>query len=272
MMFDECTSFLQWALPHLRLRWPGFRRVRSQVCKRILRRMRELRIDGFHGYRDHLEAHDDEWSVLDRMCRITISRFWRDRAVFEALTSDVLPTLARAALERSVESICCWSCGCASGEEPYSLRIGWEMTRADFLPEVSLDIVATDADPHMLERARRAVYPRASIRDLPRSWQEHGFECAGDDVVLRTDVRTRISWLCQDVRSATPQGPFDLVLCRNLVFTYYEEALQLEIGRRLADTIRPGGALVVGSHENLPSDQTDFEPWPPHTAIHRRRS
>ena len=271
-MRDECTEFLQWALPRLRMRWPGFRRVRSQVCKRVARRIRELGVDGFCGYRDHLERHDHEWSVLDGLCRVTISRFWRDRAVFHALCDDVLPTLARSAVDRGDNTIRSWSAGCASGEEPYSLRIGWEMVRADLPPAVSLDIVATDADPHMLERARRAIYPCASIRDLPRSWQERAFERAGDDVVLRTDARTGISWLRQDVRSAAPQGPFDLVLCRNLVITYYEEALQLEISERLADAIRPGGALVVGSHEQLPPAQTSFEPWLPHRTIYRRRS
>ena len=272
MTFDECTLFLQWALPHLRMRWRGFRRVRSQVCKRIARRMRELGIDGFERYRDHLEAHDDEWPVLDRLCRVTISRFWRDRAVFEPLFDDVLPTLARSALERGEDTIHCGRCGCASGEEPDALRLGWERARADLPPAVRLDSVATDADPHMLERARRAIYPCASIRDLPGSGQQRAFERAGDDVELRPEQREPVTWLCQDVRSATPQGSFDLVLCRNLVFTYYEEALQLEITQRLAGTIRPGGALVVGSHEDLPSEQTGFEPWPPHPAIHRRRA
>jgi chemotaxis protein methyltransferase CheR len=270
-MRDQCTSFLQWALPRLRMRWPGFRRVRSQVCKRIVRRISELGVDGFAGYREHLESHDDEWPVLDGLCRITISRFWRDCAVFEALFDDVLPTLARTALDRGDETIRCWSCGCASGEEPYSLRIGWDVTQAERFPAVSLEIVATDADPHMLDRARAGVYPRDSIRDLPRQWQEQAFEPGGDDVVLRPEHREPITWLCQDVRSDTPEGPFDLVLCRNLVFTYYEESLQLEIARRLAAAIRPGGALVVGSHETLPPDQTDFQRWAPHGAIYRRR-
>jgi chemotaxis protein methyltransferase CheR len=233
--------------------------------------MHELEVDGFRGYREHLEAHDEEWSVLDRLCRITISRFWRDRAVFEALLEDVVPTLAASVLDRGDETIRCWSCGCASGEEPYSIRIGWHMTRARQLPDVSLDIVATDSDPHMLQRAQRAVYPWDSIRDLPSSWQERAFDPGGDNVELRAEHSGPITWLCQDVRSETPKGPFDLVLCRNLVFTYYDESLQLEITRRLADSVRAGGALVVGSHETLPPGQTDFEPWPPHGGIHRRR-
>jgi len=30
---NDCVEFLQWALPRLHLRWPGFRKVRAQVCK-----------------------------------------------------------------------------------------------------------------------------------------------------------------------------------------------------------------------------------------------
>ena len=45
MREDECAAFLQWALPRLRLRWAGFRKVRSQVCKRLQRRMDELRLE-----------------------------------------------------------------------------------------------------------------------------------------------------------------------------------------------------------------------------------
>jgi hypothetical protein len=38
MTDSECVDFLQWALPQLGLRWPGFRKVQRQVHKRISRR------------------------------------------------------------------------------------------------------------------------------------------------------------------------------------------------------------------------------------------
>lgn len=33
----------------------------------------------------------------------------------------------------------------------------------------------------------------------------------------------------QDIRLAEPEGAFDLILCRNLAFTYFEPGLQKEI-------------------------------------------
>ena len=41
----QCDDFLRWALPRMNMRWEGFRKVRNQVCKRIRRRLRELKIN-----------------------------------------------------------------------------------------------------------------------------------------------------------------------------------------------------------------------------------
>ena len=81
-------------MPRINLRWPGFRKVRRQVCKRLKRRMQDLRLADFPAYRARLENDSSEWQVLDRCCHITISRFFRDRGMFEALRRHVLPDIA----------------------------------------------------------------------------------------------------------------------------------------------------------------------------------
>ena len=168
----ECVTFLQWALPHLRMRWKGFRRVRRQVRRRINARLQALGVPDAEAYRRHLEAHPDEWRILDGFCRVTISRFHRNRGVFRFLFHTVLPELAARAMARGDDTLRVWSLGCASGEEPYTLAIGWMHALRDLNPSVALSILATDADPHMLERARSAVYTRSSVRELPPKWLE----------------------------------------------------------------------------------------------------
>lgn len=81
----QWVSFLQWALPRLGLRWPGFRKVRRQVIKRIARRIEALQLGDLDSYRRYLETHEQEWLRLDDFCRITISRVYRDRRVFDSL-------------------------------------------------------------------------------------------------------------------------------------------------------------------------------------------
>ena len=67
MKDTECVRFMQWALPRLRMRWPGFRKVRRQVCKRINRRISELRLNDVKCYREYLQVHQDEWIYLDSL-------------------------------------------------------------------------------------------------------------------------------------------------------------------------------------------------------------
>ena len=79
MLDQDCVRFLQWVLPRLRMRWPGFRKVRRQVCRRLQHRMNELELPGADAYRDYLLGHADEWPVVEHACRVTVSRFNRDR-------------------------------------------------------------------------------------------------------------------------------------------------------------------------------------------------
>jgi chemotaxis protein methyltransferase CheR len=75
--------------------------------------------------------------------------------------------------------------------------------------------------------------------------------------------------LQQDIRTHQPSGPFHLVLCRNLAFTYFDEAAQRRIVSRLAEQMCPEGFLVVGSHETVPSD-APFMPYAMGFSLYRR--
>jgi chemotaxis protein methyltransferase CheR len=265
----ECTAFLQWALPRLERRWAGYRKVRRLVCKRLRGRLRELGLEDLDAYRRHLGDHPEEWSSLDALCGIPISRFYRDRGVFDALGRTVLPALARAALAQSRTTLDCWSAGCASGEEPYTLAILWAVRLEPRFPELSLRVVATDLDERLLARARAGRYAPSSLKELPQDLRAAGFEAADGEWPVRDRFR-RVAFLQQDLREGMPEGPFDLVLCRNVVLTYYLPPVQLAIMQRIADRLRPGGALVVGIHEPLPEGLTRLAPWPGARAVHRR--
>jgi chemotaxis protein methyltransferase CheR len=182
---DDCIAFLQWCLPRLGLRWAGFRKVRSTVCKRIAKRIRALDLADVDAYRGWLDAHHQEWLRLDAICRIPISRFWRDQCVFDSLACNVLPTLAATARDRGDRGLSIWSAGCASGEEPYSLRIAWSLDAGAAFPGLSVMIVATDIDEVMLTRAREGLYQRGSLRDMPRCLIDRGFE-ASDNLTRST--------------------------------------------------------------------------------------
>jgi chemotaxis protein methyltransferase CheR len=173
------------------LRWAGFRTVRRQGR----RRLDALGLADLDAYRAYLEARPEEWAVLEALTPITISRFYRDRAVFQRLERAVLPTPAGAGRD----SMVAWSAGCASGEEPYTLRAHVAQGRRRAVPGVRLEILTTDVNPAMLRRAREATYERSSLRELPMPWRERGFLRRGGRYVLRVPAprdrpSPRASW------------------------------------------------------------------------------
>ena len=116
----ELVRFLQWCLPKLGLRWAGFRKVRGTVRKRLTRRIRELKLPDLAAYRDRLEIDPCEWNWLEVMCRIPISRFYRDKAVYDFLAGEVLPACAQSVRDGAKTGSCgkrpirCTSCATGS--------------------------------------------------------------------------------------------------------------------------------------------------------------
>lgn len=271
MRDSECVGFLQWALPRMRLHWLGFRKVRQQVCKRIDRRRRALGLPDIAAYCAYIEAQPAEWQALQALCGVSISRFYRDRRVFASLEQSVMPALAMIATGRPDRTLDCWSAGCASGEEAYTLSILWRLQLAGRYPQLAFRVLGTDADPIAIERARAGCYGPSSLKELPEEWRIQAFERRDDEYRLAERFRSSVEFAQQDIRAAVPDRRFDLILCRNLVLTYFEPGLQRDTMRCILTTLRRGGALVVGIHERLPESTDELAPWPMTRAIFRQR-
>lgn len=268
MQDRDCAAFLQWALPQLERRWSGYRKVRRLVCKRLAQRLKALGLADLDAYRRHLAARPEEWRELDALCGIPVSRFFRDRDIFDALEQEVLPALAETAASRG--AIEAWSAGCASGEEPYTLALIWAVRLQPRFAGMGLRIVATDSDAAVLRRARAGCYARSSLKELPGDLRAQGLEERDGTWCIRDRFRV-VDFVQQDLREAMPDGPFDLILCRNIVLTYYAPVLQEALMARIVGRLRPGGALVVGAHESIPPGVPDFLAWPGMRTIYRKR-
>jgi chemotaxis protein methyltransferase CheR len=251
------------------MRWPGFRKVRKQVCKRIDRRLRELGLVDVEAYRDFLEAHPEEWSQLDGFCRIPISRFYRDRGVFDYLRDEVLPTLATTVRATGDDSVRCWSAGCASGEEVYTLSIMWNLQLSFRFPELTLRLIATDSEPTMLDRARCGCYSMSSLKDVPKDWLTAAFTKSGELLCVKPAFRHGVDFVRQDIRREMPEGRFHLILCRHLAFTYFDHSLQEETLERILRKLVSGGILVTGKQEALPLRVAALDECHAHMGVYR---
>lgn len=272
MKDEACVQFLQWALPEMQLRWLGFRRVRGQVCKRIGRRIAELNLADETAYREYLHDHALEWQTLARLCRVTISRFYRDHAVFHFLRETAIPHLCDALRQQGEKTLRCWSAGCARGEEAYSLVLLWQLALQERYPDISIAVTATDIDPEMIRQAQQACYPFSSVKNLPPAWRQIAFESIGDQYCLRPMNRSPVVFQRGDVEAMAMAfaQPYHLVCCRNLVFTYFNRERHVQFLNQLRPHMPAGGVLVLGAHERLPEGVTGWRCWHPRLPIYLR--
>ena len=110
------------------------------------------------------------------------------------------------------------------------------------------------------------------MKELPADWLSLAFEHTDQGYCVRSQFRAAIQFLQQDIRTQIPEGRFHLILCRNLVFTYFGLDRQQEILTRLTQTLWASGILVTGKHEVLPPETTQFKPVQKKLGIYRRCS
>jgi chemotaxis protein methyltransferase CheR len=104
---------------------------------------------------------------------------------------------------------------------------------------------------------------------LPEQWRVAAFDATSAGWRLKPAHRDNVTFLRHDLREEPPDGPFDIVLCRNLAFTYFDDATQLTSAQRLRAALTEGGALVLGRHEGLPAGAPGFSPWSAGYKIYR---
>jgi chemotaxis methyl-accepting protein methylase len=238
-------------LEFLGLSWQGYRKVRQGVKKRVGRHMLALGCRSLGEYLELLQQSVEARRHCDLALTVPISRFFRDRRLWEFIENRILPELISAGRGR----VKAWSAGCACGEEPYSLKILWErLGRAPGAFPI-LDVTATDLNPLHLERAAAAVYPPSSLREVPEAVRAACFDAApgGARFTLKLHLGTGIAWRRHDLLAPPPGSDFDLILARNNLLTYYRKERAVPALAAIVHSLAPGGYLVVGSREKLPS-------------------
>jgi chemotaxis methyl-accepting protein methylase len=149
-----------------------------------------------------------------RECVLSISRFFRDRGLWEVLGRQILPEL----IETGKGRVRAWCAGCARGEEVYSLKILWERMRDAFFE-------AHRRTPHSRferEDCAHSIRPPQASGDAPAFAARSG--PVADRFAVKPALKAGIKWVAHDFFFAPPGGGFHLIFIRNNLLTYYPES------------------------------------------------
>ena len=209
------------------------RRLRSFLERRGFRTLSES-LPSLRSDKAELEA------LLDRMT-INVSQLWRNPEHWQVLEKTIIPELGARGRIRG------WSAGSSYGAEAYTMAALCRQVA----PRARVEILGTDIDRRMVDRARQGVFSTEDARSAPRESMDRWFEPVTDGWQARNELRSMCKFEVGDLLRVTPpRSRFDLILCRNTVI-YFSEPIRDELHARLAGGLATGGYLMVGATERV---------------------
>lgn len=211
-----------------------------------------MRARGVHTYQDYaavLDRDAREYDLLLDALTINVTKLFRNWETFAAVETDVIPAIWPA----PGKSLRCWSAGCASGEEPYSIAILLHreaVRRGDEKALSRIMVLGTDIDRESLRAAEAGTFGEDAFADTPPDLRRRYFSAKAPhaiDARVRHLVRFERRDLLHD---PMPGGGLDLITCRNVII-YFDRASQERLFQRFYDALVPGGYLVLGKVETL---------------------
>jgi two-component system, chemotaxis family, CheB/CheR fusion protein len=239
---------LRRILAHLRVRTGhDFSKYkRSTVVRRVARRMQVTRAEDLRQYYDILRDNPEEAQALLGDLLITVTTFFRDNEAFEALKTQVIPSLFDG--RDPNETIRVWIPGCATGEEAYSVSMLLleEASRRDVRP--SIQVFGSDLDVRALGLAREGRYPASIETDVSEERLRRFFTREGDGYRVRQELRDVVLFSVHDMLKDPPFSRVDFVSCRN-VLIYLDRELQEQVCSTFNYALKAGGFLLLGASE-----------------------
>ncbi len=213
----------------------------NQMKRRIDSLIMRNRISGYSEYVNLIRENKEKYDEFMGYITINVSEFWRNADQWTILENKILPMVIKD------NGIKVWSAACSTGDEPYSLA----MLLADHLPISKIRIMATDLDKQVLLKAKSGIYSEKSLAGLPARYRNKYFVRKNDSSFeIVGDIKRCITFKEHDLLNANYPSCFDLIVCRNVLIYFTDEA-KTAVFKRFNRSLNDGGILFLGSTEQI---------------------
>lgn len=216
------------------------------LSRRIGVRMKMLNMTNSSQYAELLNSDLNEVGTLYDSLSINVTKFYRDKKVWQVFGNKIIPNLLKDS--KTSEKSRIWSCGCASGEEPYSLAIMFSEALDN--PKNKIKILATDINSNALQNALKGIYTIDNLKNLDALIITKYFKKIDSTRYQVIDkIKDLVSFNLADI-TTFPISYLDVIFCRNLLIYYGKEAQDL-IFKKFYTVLKPNCYLVLGMDETL---------------------
>lgn len=248
-----------------------FRQFLEQTCGIVLGENKQYLVASRLGQLMARQSIDELGVLVDRLDRPGASAlraevieamttnetsWFRDVYPFHSLANELFPQFER---ERR-NQLRIWSAGCSSGQEAYSILMALDEYRLGG-GRLDAEVVGTDISPSMIERGKHGIYAASEVRrGLSEERRRRFFDAlSAERWQIKPALRQKAVFRMHNLLdSYSPLGRFDAVFCRN-VLIYFSMNSREDIIRRIGQTLRPGGYLIVGASESVARNMSEFE-------------
>ena len=227
-----------------------------QMKRRIGNLVTRSTVKTYTQYFDMVSKNKDDFAEFIEYLTINVSEFFRTPEKFSKLETDVIPDLLTRSPRLNI-----WSAGCSIGAEPYSLSI----IMKEMTPNVKHRILASDLDIEILAKAKRGVYMENEIKAMTPERRKKYFDVVdGGKYAVKQEIKSAIEFKRHNLLKDPFEKDFDLILCRNVVIYFTEEAKD-QLYANFFRALKPGGILFVGATEAILNFRklgyTSFQPF-----------
>lgn len=213
----------------------------AQMERRITNLMNRHGVNTYMSFYSLIERDAKLYEDFVEYLTINVTEFFRTPEKFMELENICLTDLLTKNPRLNI-----WSAGCSIGAEPYSLAI----ILKEKTPNTKHRILATDLDVEILAKAKKAQYTANEMKNLPQDRLHKYFKQVEGQYLLNDDIKSRIEFQKHNLLLDKFESGFDLILCRNVVIYFTEEAKDV-LYKRFFAALKPGGVLFVGGTEAI---------------------
>jgi len=236
---------------------------------RLLRRLRECRLDSFYSYYRLLisEQGKDELARLLENLTVNETSFFRNKAQLDLFQKFVLEDLLRHKQARRDYSLRFWSAGCSTGQEAYTMAMQVVDALAYYylrnplpydmpLPKPlipqpwKVEILASDISYSVLRAGQEGIYTENQMASVDYGYRLRYFDKLGDRYAIKKALKELVHFDFHNLKTEYLPKRNDVIFCRN-VMMYFDEAEQKRLIDKFYRCLNSDGYLFVGHAESL---------------------
>jgi chemotaxis protein methyltransferase CheR len=201
-------------------------------------------------YFKFIQGSEEDLLKFRNFLTINVTEFFRDKERWIQLEEKIIPKLLDDHKQNGLYNggLRIWSAGCSTGAEPYTLAI----LLNELAPGKKHYILGTDLDKGALERAREGgPYHIDEIKNVSAERRNKYFEIEKDKAYFRTSLLKSVVFKEQNLITDKYEDNFDLIVCRNVVI-YFKNEAKNQIYEKFFQSLRQLGILFIGGTEIIP--------------------